>query len=166
MQGAEVVILKFVTIRPALDYIYILYFLDEGRKINLNQNGNEEEHITLKEAILVLCVILSEFTFIQCMEQCKRLILHFWTLLVKKGDVETLPDTVASIEACEEKIERILSNLVERYPGSSKVLRAQGAYYEEIKQDLELAQQFYSLADERQEEKRQRKKQTEYFSSV
>lgn len=67
--------------------------------------------------------------------------------------MEALPDIVASIEAYEKKTERILSTLVRRYPRSVKVLRAQGMYYEDIKNDVELAQQSYRLADEIEEEK-------------
>lgn len=68
-------------------------------------------------------------------------------------DLNILPDIVASIETFENKAAVILQKLVEKFPKSSRVLRAYGTFTEEIQKDTEKAKRLYRQADEVEEEK-------------
>lgn len=65
---------------------------------------------------------------------------------------------MASIDFHEKKAESIYEDLVSRYPRSVIVLRSQAMFFEDVKQEAELADSSYKIAEDMDEENTRKNK--------
>eukprot|EP01116_Phalansterium_solitarium_P017031 TRINITY_DN4101_c0_g1_i5.p1 TRINITY_DN4101_c0_g1~~TRINITY_DN4101_c0_g1_i5.p1 ORF type:complete len:1760 (+),score=718.95 TRINITY_DN4101_c0_g1_i5:237-5516(+) len=124
------------------DLAFVLFRVDIRRRsmVREQDGGMEEISVKLQRAA-------------KYQDECKRYIRAFWRHLSKEEDLNALPEIVSSIDKNEKLANDLYAQMLMQFPKSARVLRAYGAFLEEIKNDIELAEMAFRSADMLEEER-------------
>eukprot|EP01116_Phalansterium_solitarium_P017036 TRINITY_DN4101_c0_g5_i1.p1 TRINITY_DN4101_c0_g5~~TRINITY_DN4101_c0_g5_i1.p1 ORF type:complete len:1724 (+),score=505.03 TRINITY_DN4101_c0_g5_i1:87-5258(+) len=131
----------------AWDQAYILFCVDTLRRALVREQDGGLEEITAR---------LQRASKYE--DECKRFIRAFWRHLSREEDLNALPEIVSSIDKNEKQANEIYLQMLQQFPKSARVLRAYGAFLEEIMNDAELAAVAYRGADALEEERTQQQR--------